>query len=54
MREVNLAYTPEAQAGDYVVVHVGLALSVIDETEALQTLEILHQLDEALEATDSQ
>jgi hydrogenase expression/formation protein HypC len=38
-REVSLAYTPEAKVGDYVVVHVGFALSVLDEEEAKRTLE---------------
>ena len=44
-REVSLAYVPEAQIGDYVLVHVGLALTIIDETEAQQTLQILNQLE---------
>jgi len=39
VREVSLAYTPEAKVGDYVVVHVGFALSVLDEEEAKRTLE---------------
>jgi hydrogenase expression/formation protein HypC len=34
MKEINLAYTPEACIGDYVLVHVGFAISVIDEAEA--------------------
>lgn len=33
-KEINLAYVPEAAVGDYVLVHVGFALSVIDEAEA--------------------
>lgn len=44
LREVSLAYVPEAQVGDYVLVHVGFALSVIDETEAAETLSYLDQL----------
>ena len=36
-REVNLACVPEAVPGDYVIVHVGMALSVLDEETALQT-----------------
>ncbi len=44
VKEVNLAYTPEAKVGDYVIVHVGFALSVVDEAEALQTLEYLRQM----------
>jgi hydrogenase expression/formation protein HypC len=39
IREVSLAYVPEAKVGDYVVVHVGFALSVLDEEEAKRTLE---------------
>ena len=34
VKEVSLAYVPEAQIGDYVIVHVGFALSVVDEVEA--------------------
>ena len=46
VKEVNLAYVPEARVGDYVVVHVGFALSVVDEEEARQTLDYLRQIDE--------
>lgn len=41
MREVSLAYVPEVQIGDYVIVHVGFALSKVDETAAQQTLDDL-------------
>ncbi len=34
LKEVNLAYVPEAQIGEYVLVHVGFAISVVDEEEA--------------------
>ncbi len=44
VKEVNLAYVPEAKAGDYVLVHVGFAISVVDEAEAMQTLEYLKQM----------
>ena len=54
VREVSLVYTPEAEVGDYVVVHVGLALSVIDEAEALRTFELFHELDRASEPAGSQ
>lgn len=43
-REVNLAFTPEAGIGDYVLVHVGFALSVVNEAEAERILEDLRQL----------
>jgi hydrogenase expression/formation protein HypC len=46
VKEVNLAYVPEAKVGDYVVVHVGFALSVVDEAEAQQTFEYLRQMEE--------
>lgn len=44
VKEVSLAYVPEAQIGDYVVVHVGFALSIVDQVEAEQTLLYLKQL----------
>ncbi len=40
-KEACLAYIPEVQLGDYVIVHVGFAISRVDEEEALKTLEIL-------------
>lgn len=42
--EVCLAYTPEAEVGDYVLIHAGFALSRLDEQQALQTLETLRGL----------
>lgn len=48
-KEVCLAYVPEAQIGDYVVVHVGFAISIIDEQEALEVFEYLKQMDELAE-----
>lgn len=45
VKQVSLAYTPEAQVGDYVVVHVGFAIGVLDEGEAERTLEYLRDLD---------
>jgi len=44
LKEVCLAYTPEAQLGDYVLVHVGFAISRIDETEAQETFDLLEQI----------
>jgi len=38
-REVCFGYTPEAKVGDYVLVHVGFAITVLDEAEALQIME---------------
>jgi hydrogenase expression/formation protein HypC len=44
LKRVSLAYVPEATIGDYVIVHVGFALSVVDPVEAQQTLEYLEHL----------
>jgi hydrogenase expression/formation protein HypC len=44
VREVALAYVPEAQIGDYVIVHVGFALNVLDEEEAQETWRLLEEL----------
>ena len=46
VKEVNLALVPEAKPGDYVLVHVGAAISVVDEEEAQKTFDILKQLGE--------
>ena len=46
LKEVNLSFTPEVEEGDYVVVHVGFAISIVDEEEALTTLEYLRELGE--------
>lgn len=43
-REVCLAYVPEAQAGDFVIVHVGFAISVVDEAEAARTWALLEEV----------
>jgi hydrogenase expression/formation protein HypC len=43
VREVCLAYVPEADLGDYVVVHVGFAISQIDEEEARQTFDLMKE-----------
>lgn len=45
VKEVSLAMTPEARPGDHVLVHAGLAISVIDEEEAAQILSDLEQID---------
>lgn len=44
VREVNLSLTPEAKIGDYVVVHVGFSISVLDEKEALEVLDLLKNM----------
>ena len=47
-RTISLVFTPEAKVGDYVIVHTGYALSVLDEQEALETLQMFAEI-EALE-----
>jgi len=44
LKEVNLAYLPEAQLGDYVLVHVGFAISVVDEEEAAKVFGYLREM----------
>jgi len=45
-RQVSLAMTPEAQAGDYVLIHAGFAISRLDAAEAEETLRLLKELAE--------
>ena len=42
-KKVCLAYTPEAKVGDYVVVHVGFAITILDESQAQLTLDLLKE-----------
>lgn len=51
-REISLVLTPEAQAGNYVLVHTGFAISVLDETEAQETLALFAELEEAEKKLD--
>jgi hydrogenase expression/formation protein HypC len=44
VKEVSLAYVPEVQVGNYVIVHVGFAIAILDEVEAEQTLRDLAQM----------
>lgn len=53
LKEVNLAYVPEAGVGDYVIVHVGFAIGKVDEDEARQVFEYLRQMDELTELNDA-
>ena len=52
MKEVNLSMVPQANIGDYVLVHVGVAISVVDEEEALKTFEYIKQIGELNELED--
>ncbi len=46
IKEVSLTLVPEAEIGNYVMVHVGAAISVVDEEEAKKTFDLLKQLGE--------
>ena len=46
VKRASLAYVPEVVVGDYVIVHVGFALSKVDEAEAQKVFEYLKQMDE--------
>ncbi len=49
IKDVNLVMVPEAKIGDYVMVHVGSAISIVDEEEAKYTMDILMKMDELTE-----
>jgi len=53
-RRVGLAWVPEARVGDYVIVHVGHAISRLDPEEAQRTLEAFRELSQAMGAADSE
>jgi hydrogenase expression/formation protein HypC len=50
VKEINLAFVPDAQVGEYVLVHIGFALTVIDESEAAQVFEHLREMGELLDS----
>jgi len=57
-QRASLMLVPEAKVGDYVLVHAGFAISVIDEAEANETLELLREIsafapDDGFEADDA-
>jgi hydrogenase expression/formation protein HypC len=54
LRQVSLVLTPEAQVGDYVLVHTGFAISRLDEHEAQETLALFAELEEAERQMDEQ
>jgi hydrogenase expression/formation protein HypC len=53
-QEACLAYVPEAEVGEYVIIHVGFALSVLSEEEAQESLDLLRQILEAGELEGDQ
>jgi len=54
VKEVSLAYVPAAMVGDYVLVHVGFAISVMDEAEAAQVFKYLKQIGELTDLEERQ
>jgi hydrogenase expression/formation protein HypC len=46
VKQINLSYVPEAKLGDYILVHVGFALSVIEEEEAAKVFTYLEEMGE--------
>jgi hydrogenase expression/formation protein HypC len=54
VKAVNLSYVPEAQLGDFVLVHVGFAISKVDEAEAAQVFEYLREMGDLAELEDGE
>lgn len=52
VREASLACVPEARVGDYVLVHAGMAISIVDEDEADQIFDYLRQMGDLAEIED--
>jgi len=51
-RTVSLFLTPDAKVGDYVLIHTGYAISIVDEEEALETLRLFQELAETYPAEE--
>lgn len=51
VKEVNLAFTPDAKIGDWCLVHTGMAINTLSEEEALETLKYFEEMDEILNET---
>jgi hydrogenase expression/formation protein HypC len=54
IKQINLAYVPEAGIGDYVLVHVGFAISKVEEAEAQEVFEYLRQMEELAELEETE
>ena len=48
-RSISISLTPEVKTGDYVLLHTGYAISIIDQDEARETLELLEELADGIE-----
>jgi hydrogenase expression/formation protein HypC len=53
VREASLAYVPEVQKGDYVIVHAGFAISILDKEEAGKVFETLRQMESFSQAKEA-
>lgn len=54
MKRVNLSYVPDAAIGDFVLVHVGFAISTVDEAEARQVFSYLEHMGELAELDEGE
>ena len=45
VKEACMEYLPEIKVGDYTIIHVGFGLSILDEKEAMETMDLLKQID---------
>jgi len=54
IKEVNLAYVPEANRGDYVIVHAGFAISQLQEEEAQNVFQYLREIEEVKESFENE
>ncbi len=45
VKEACMEYLPEIKLGDYTIIHVGFGISILNEQEAFETMEMLHQID---------
>lgn len=45
LKEACMEYLPEVKVGDYAIIHVGFGLSILDEKEAMETMDLLRQID---------
>jgi hydrogenase expression/formation protein HypC len=52
-KSICLEWLPDVELGEYVLVHVGFAISKIDEREALETLSLFDEIEEGYEGSDS-
>jgi len=54
VRKCCLQYVPEAVVGDYALVHVGFAISIVDEAEAARTYQLLEEMEELTAQFDAE